>query len=70
MSEEQAQAENGRFIIVCNGDGQIVGEERAEAAAKTAAENIAEINPDKSYSVYQRIGIAKVEPKVSWKATR
>lgn len=70
MSEEQIEAENGRFVIICNSNNQIVGEEKAEAAAKSAAEYMAEKDNNSSYSVYQRIGIAKVEPKVSWKATR
>lgn len=59
----------GRFIIMGMRHNDVVAEAVSEDAAKAQANKLAEGKPDEAFAVYQRIGIAKVEPKVVWKAS-
>lgn len=70
MTDEMKKKEEGRFIVIGHRHNDIVSEAISEDAAKAQAEKCAEEKPDEAFGVYQRIGIAKVEPKVTWKATR
>lgn len=62
-----------RFIVISgNKDGSLVPKEvfTSETVARQEAEVMASGNEGVQFHVYQKIGTAKLEPKVIWAATK
>lgn len=70
MTDEMKANEEGRYIVVGTRHNDIMSSAVSEAEAKSQAERFAQDNHEETYTVYQRVGSAKVEPKVTWKPSK
>lgn len=67
MTEEQKKNDATRYVIVKLPGRELCGVEDSEGNARAAAEDFAVATPGEEFAVYQKIGTAKLEPKVEWK---
>jgi hypothetical protein len=68
MTEDMKQNDATRYVVVnITGEFKIESVENNEAAAKKKAEALAAENEGTEYAVFQKIGSAKLDPRVVWK---
>ena len=67
MTDEMKANDASRYVVVNNASNAVEGLYAAEGEAKTNAETLAADNDGIEFSVYTKIGSAKLQPKVIWK---
>lgn len=65
MFEEMKANDATRYVVI--GGASVQSTHSSEGDAKQSAEAKAAANDGSEYAVYQKIGSAKLEPKVVWK---
>ena len=70
MTEEMKEKNSARFLVVDISDGgtlEVCAEAPSPEAARAEAEKLAADTEGHTFGVYQKIGTARLEPKVVWK---
>lgn len=69
MTDEQKKNDATRYVVVCLSPSDEVTQVYfdAEGEARRHAEQRAADNPDHTFAVFQKVGSARLEPKVAWK---